>query len=79
MNDPALSFVIIFALVGAHQLYETVSALHTRRARRITFRKRYVALTEDSADYWVATAYHGFAALFSIGVAVILLSHLESK
>ena len=78
MKGSGISLATLFALMAAHQIYETARALHTKRVRRITFRKRYVELTEDSADYWLATVYHGFAALFLFGIIVVIVARLEA-
>jgi hypothetical protein len=52
-------FGYVFALMSVHQLYETIRAITTKRVRRITFRRQFTALEEDSLDYWSATIWHG--------------------
>jgi hypothetical protein len=64
MSNAELSFGIIFGLAAAYQVFEVVRALATKRVRRITFRKRFVGLSEDATDFWLATIYHGVAAIF---------------
>jgi hypothetical protein len=56
-------FGFAFALMSAHQLYETIRAITTKRVRRITFRRRYTALNEDPLGYWLATLWHGFCVV----------------
>ena len=68
-------FGYVFALMAAHQLYETIKAIATKRVRRITFLRQYTELEEDSLGYWLATFWHGFCFV-GFGAMSILAFHI---
>jgi hypothetical protein len=61
-----MNFIILlsFVAMALWEFWQFSIALKTRRARRITFRTRYVIADEDNLDFWAATAFHGLAAVF---------------
>ncbi len=67
-------FGVIFALVAVHQAFETMSALTTKRVRRLTFRRHFVALDEDPTVYWFDTAYHGLAVILLVAMSAFMFN-----
>jgi len=67
---------VIFALMSAHQLFETVRALTTKRVRRITFRRHFALWDDDPPTYWLATIWHGIGAI-GFAAMSLLVSDLQ--
>ena len=71
-------FGVAFALLAAHQVFETVRALVQKRVRRLTFRRTFAELEDEPTVFWFDTAYHG-VAVFAFAIMSILMLNSEAR